>query len=316
MNEPNSRRVDGTKLLTSSATPKLRCGTRKEFRALLICMLSLAVVPAQAVEPIEPTAVVAGIDADPLAGMPDAEAGRLRQIVGDLIRSSIPETYQNEKDWGHQKRIYAGVKVRRDGWKIDTKRRWREVNHGAWTRYEIRLIDPDQHMKADLHDLRWLPDGTATFQLTLAGRLNCFARRSRWNYGVQLWSFNVDADADIEITIVGSIGVGLDYVNIPPDVVVKPVIESAQIAVPRFEVNRISEVGGDFAEGIGDALEGILRDEIISKQQVKLVERMNRQIARKEETLRFSMSDWLSKLLSDKTLAAEKAKADLMPGRP
>lgn len=278
---------------------------------LLCCSGWIGAIPTAAIQPAGPNATAADAPDDPLANLPTAESGRLRQIVADLVRQSIPENYQNEKDWGHQKRVYAGVKLRRDGWKLDTKRRWRELNHGAWTRYQIDLVDPNEHMKVDLHDLRWLPDGNAAFQLTLAGRLHCFARRSRWNYGVQLWSFSVDAEADVQITIAGRIGVGFDYVNIPPDVIVQPVIDSAVIAVPRFEVNRISDLGGDAAEGIGDALEGILRDEIIKKQQVKLVERMNHQIARHQETLRFSMSGWLSKLLSDKT-----EKADPSPGRP
>ncbi|MEZ6086454.1 MAG: hypothetical protein R3C05_00150 [Pirellulaceae bacterium] len=236
--------------------------------------------------------------ASPSAILPDAESGRLRQIVADLIRNSFPEEYENEKDWGHQKKIYAGVKIRTDGWKIRTNRRWRNVNHGAWTRYKIELVDPDQFMRIELNNWKWEPDGGASFELTVGGRLHCFARRSRWNLGVQLWSFNVDADADIEITIKGRIGIAMDYAHIPPDLLVKPEVLDATIQVRRFEVHRISDVGGDFAEGVGDLLESLLRDDIVRRQEVKLVEKMNRQIARNEQSLRFSMSNWLDRLLA------------------
>ena len=239
-----------------------------------------------------------GASIDPLVGMPDAEAGRLKEIVANLVRSSVPEHYQNDKDWGHQKRIYAGVKLWRDGWKLETKRRWKVVNHGRWTRYRIDLVDPDENVKIELDDLRWLPNGRAEFKLTLAGKMHCHVRRSLWNLGVQLWSFHVDADAEVSIAISGSIGIQMDYVNIPPDVLLAPVIDSAAIGVSRFEVTQISEIRGDFAEGIGDALEGLLRKEVIKRQETKLVEKMNRQIVRKQDSLRFSIGDWLARLLA------------------
>lgn len=235
---------------------------------------------------------------DPLANMPGAEAGRLKEIVATLVRSSVPEHYENEKDWGHQKRVYAGVRLWRDGWKLETKRRWKMLDHGRWTRYRIDLVDPDTNVKIELHDLHWRPDGRAEFKLTLAGKMHCHMRRSLWNLGIQLWSYHVDADAEIEIAIAGSIGIETDFANIPPDVVLAPVIDSASIDVRRFEVTQISEIRGDLAEGIGDALEGLLKDEIIKRQQTKLVEKMNRQIQRKRDSLKFSLSDWMSRLLA------------------
>ena len=78
-----------------------------------------------------------------------------------------------------------------------------------------------------------------------------------------------------------------------PVVVGVPVIRVVDVAVAvDGEV-----VASPVAEGIGDALESILKEQIVERQQDKLVDRMNRQIERRKDRLRLSMSDWLTKLL-------------------
>ena len=135
--------------------------------------------------------------------------------------------------------------------------------------------------------------------MTAEASLDCFARRSRWNYGVQLWSFSTEARANVALTIAGTLRWRLDFANIPPDVVFEPTIDNASIQVSEFEVNKISEVGGDVAEGIGDLLESVLKREIVQRQNERLAEKMNRQIAKNEDRLKISMSDWLRKIVPE-----------------
>jgi hypothetical protein len=60
-----------------------------------------------------------------------------------------------------------------------------------------------------------------------------------------------------------------------------------------MEVDRIGHIGGDAAEEIGEAIEGIVRSEIIKPQSEKLAEKINRQIDKRRDRLRISMGDWL-----------------------
>src|SRR6056297_680341 len=56
--------------------------------------------------------------------MPEATSRGLLEFITDLLREQIPETYLEDKDWNKTKKVYAGVRIRRDGLKLKTKRRW------------------------------------------------------------------------------------------------------------------------------------------------------------------------------------------------
>jgi hypothetical protein len=63
-------------------------------------------------------------------------------------------------------------------------------------------------------------------------------------------------------------------------------------------LDRISHVGGEVAESIGDLVKQIVRDEYLPSQQAKIAEKLNRQIDRRRDHLRLGASDWLSRRLS------------------
>ena len=47
------------------------------------------------------------------------------QWLADLALEKMPRTMKGDKDWGDTKKIWAGVKVRFDGLKMKTHRRFR-----------------------------------------------------------------------------------------------------------------------------------------------------------------------------------------------
>src|SRR5687768_14596157 len=57
--------------------------------------------------------------------------------VTDLVREQLPEHYEKSKNWSHTKRVFAGWKLEQDGLRLETRRRWKEVNDGTWTRYRV-----------------------------------------------------------------------------------------------------------------------------------------------------------------------------------
>lgn len=234
------------------------------------------------------------------AAVPAPASDQLLRLVASLVRQNIPQRYQNDKEWEQTKKVYAGVKLRRDGWQLKTKRRWKEARHGRWRRYRVELIDPDQRLEVRLSDFRWLTDNRFQVRLTVLADMELFARQARWNYDVQLYSVHVDARARLQIEVDATIGFHLDPTEIPPALVVAPVVDRAGLDLRRFEVDRISHLGGDLAEELGDAAEGFIRREIVERQSEKLADRVNRQIERHRDDLRISVADWLAEWLATK----------------
>src|SRR5436190_24072410 len=62
-------------------------------------------------------------------------------FAATLLRDQLPPQYENWKKWGKTKEVWAGVKVEREGFKIETRRKKKIVNHGSWSMYRIKRID-------------------------------------------------------------------------------------------------------------------------------------------------------------------------------
>lgn len=262
---------------------------------------------AEALLPMSPAAATAAplpsealTDApDPLAQLPADESRQLRELIGYLIRQTLPTTYTNTDDWGETKFLYAGVKVRRDGWQLKTKRRYHQVNHGIWRRYTISLIDPQlpQNLDIRVSDLRWDGEGRLQVQIEADAQLRLDARQSHWNLGVQLYSVHVEADARVRFMVRADVRIDPDYSKLPPDVVVRPHVEAADLQLQWFDVHRLSSLHGDPADALGAAAEALLRRKWLEPQRGHLADRLNAQIQRRQDRLRLSVSDWLQALL-------------------
>jgi hypothetical protein len=66
-----------------------------------------------------------------------------QNMMQSIVRENVPDKYVQDKDWGKTDKRWDGLQVRRKGsFRLTTKRRWKEVNHGAWKRYEITQRNP------------------------------------------------------------------------------------------------------------------------------------------------------------------------------
>lgn len=249
-------------------------------------------VPA---DPSVPVVSETPLAVDPLAELPPDEAQQLRDLIGFLVRQTLPTTYTNTDDWGETKFLYAGVKVRRDGWQLKTKRRYHQVNHGLWRRYTISLVDPQlpQNLDIRISDLRWDGAGHLQLQMAVDARLRLDARQSRWNLGAQLYSVHLEADARVRFLARADVHIQPDYRKLPPDLVIRPHVQTADLQLEWFDVHRLSSLHGDPADALGAAAEALLRRKWLEPQRERLAERINAQIERREDRLRLSISDWL-----------------------
>jgi hypothetical protein len=209
-----------------------------------------------------------------------------------MVHENLPPTYEDDRKWGLQKEVWDGVKVWREGTRIETKRKTKLVNAGTWTRYSIAIVEPDKNLHVEFNRLEALPDARIAFAVTVECPLDVFGRLSQWARDVQLVSISANADAGCRLTLDGTVQFQMNMLKLPPDIVIKPQVDHAHIELTHYRVRRISQVGGDFAKVLGNGLRGVV-DEKLEDMNAKLVDKINKQINKNSQRLSFSTQDWL-----------------------
>src|SRR5688572_26507402 len=77
----------------------------------------------------------------------------------EMSRHFLPLDYEDTRHWGKTKRVWDGLHVRREGLEIKTHRRWKDANHGTWTKYSVRAIDPQEKLQVTVANIRRLENG-------------------------------------------------------------------------------------------------------------------------------------------------------------
>lgn len=236
-------------------------------------------------------------------GEPGLDAGddglqlpELGSFLTGLARRHIPHTFSDNKKWNRTAERWDGLEFELDGLRLETRRRRKTVNHGNWQRYDVELLDPNREFVIRLNRLETREDGRLVADVDITSYVKAHGRFARWNHGVQLISLGVDARARITLNVVVSLGTELDFSQVPPAVVLDPIVESSRLSFQDFEVDRIGEIGGDVAQWLGDQCEGILRAKV-EDQQEKITSKLNRAIDRNRDDLRLSVveltqSEW------------------------
>ena len=224
----------------------------------------------------------------------DDSPSNFRTLASSIVRDNLPDQYVDDRKWGLKKEFYTGLSVRRDGFKIRTKRKKKLVNHGTWKRYEILQIDPDQNVEFELGEPKDNDAGNVEFTIQLGSKVKTLARVARWNRGIRVASVSMDADAKVRLTLLVELGVALDPTKIPPDVILKPHVKNANVELQQFRLNRISKIDGKVARELGRSMRKILEKKIAEKKH-KLVAKVNKKIADNQDDLRFSVSDLVAK---------------------
>lgn len=240
----------------------------------------------------------------------------VNRLVTRLVLDHMPHSYTRDKDWGKQSERWDGLHIRREGWKIETKRRKKKVNHGTWRRYSATLIDPNKQFSVAVTNIRQAKDDKLAFDVSFVSWLKLDARQSQWIKGVQLYSLSAEGKAKVRLVVNMELDILLDPTNLPPDLVLRPKASAADLIVDEFRIDRVSKLGGEFAQQVTRLSRSAL-DEEIAKKEHKLVEKINKELEKKPERLRLSISDalqsqWTSEALPFLTApiraAIDKAK--------
>ena len=227
----------------------------------------------------EPTAVDAGAEID--------------ELLTGLVLKHLPHDFAEDKDWGRQAERFDGLKVRRKGLEIRTKRKKKMVNHGSWKKYNVSLLNPKEKFAVSIKNMREIPDEKLAFDLHCRSDLKIDARLKKWIKGVQLYSLSVDGKATVSLVVTIELETVLDFSRFPPDLIFRPVATAADLNVEEFRIDRISKVGGEVAQqATAWAREAL--DKKIAGEEVKLVKKINESLKKEAPKLRLSLHDAVS----------------------
>ena len=139
-----------------------------------------------------------------LQTMSDEDVRELSDLVRLIVLQNLPHSYENTKEWGGTKEVWAGIKISQEGMRLTTKRRKKTVNHGSWKRYQVQLVNLSKSCWYDWRACgRFLPKGPA-FDLVVDAHLFASGRWSEWRQGVQLFSVSAEAEARLRLCVVRS----------------------------------------------------------------------------------------------------------------
>jgi hypothetical protein len=173
--------------------------------------------------------------------------------------------------------------------KLETYREREKINHGDWSRYTVRLSDPDQAFLIELKNIHGRDDGRMGLEIHVSADLDLDGRVSKWSRGVQLYSVGARGSARVRLVIAGSIASSLDVGKLPPDIVIDPVVDSATIHIDEFRLDHVGKFGGEVAQQATRAARHVLDDKIEAKEK-DLAMKLNRKIDDHRDRLRISLS--------------------------
>ena len=264
--------------------------------ALLLTLLGMGTTSAQTELP-DSQAATSATTVQPL-NITDEQARESIQWLATRASKHLPRTISGDKNWGETKRVWAGVKMRMDGFQLRTHRRFRELEQGRWIKYDVTLPDvpaairiskvSPQIDQATGHQI-WLIESSVVAPMKFTARIQ------RWNLGVKLFSVTITGDIRIRLNSRMSVGFHANYGEIPPGLVIDPKVRAAQLVMEHFEVDRVSKIGGDVAEQWGEIMEEILVERLIHRQNEKIVAKLNQSINKERDELKVSLSEWFDR---------------------
>ncbi|MEO1618661.1 MAG: hypothetical protein AAFV88_22620 [Planctomycetota bacterium] len=245
---------------------------------------------------------IAGDDpthANPSGVISDQQARATVASLLDWGLEKMPREFRGDKHWGDTKKVWSGVRFRRDGLRLKTNRRWRELRHGRPVKYRVAFPASESAKPPVQVDLRAVTFQPATAEASAGWKIECecaspldfSARIERWNFGVQWYSVEVKGHLSLRMRVTGRLSVQADYSEIPPAIVIDPSVESSTLTLEELHVDRISKIGGEVAEQWGDLVHQIADELLKDNLNEKITEKLNRGIDKNRDRLRYSAHD-------------------------
>ncbi|TWU23676.1 hypothetical protein [Bythopirellula polymerisocia] len=235
--------------------------------------------PVQAQQPEAPAVVVS-------IAAPSTTSAALANAFANLVSASIPIEYEKRKDWGRTKEIISGLKFE----DFDIKRRHKAVKHGVWKHYKVKLTDPDNKLQVRIEQLRALDGSRVAFTLTVHADLSLWGRAKVYERGVHLIALEIVGRTTMDLSLDCEIGVQIETQDLLPALDIDPRVTDAQLGLSNFRLERVSNAHGPVVKELSNTIENWIEDEL---RGPKLVEKLNKSIDKRRDSLRLSPSQLL-----------------------
>lgn len=212
------------------------------------------------------------------------------------VLKELPPSYEDNRKWNKTEEVYDGFRFRREGWKVETYRKYKTVKQGTWSRYHVDWIEPERNLQLAISPIQIVDSRKLLFAADVAMPMRLMGRVARWQRDVQLFSLSVNADAAVALSVVCEVEVNIIPFTFPPRVELTPRVRSADIELRHFEVHRISQIGGRTAETLGSGLRKVLERKI-SGYEEKLVEKINRKLEKDHDRLQVKLQSQIDKIM-------------------
>jgi hypothetical protein len=207
-----------------------------------------------------------------------------------LVREQLPDNYEKRKNWGHTARTFDGVAVWIEDGRLETRRKYKQANDGAWQLYRVQLKDPEEKFDVKISNIRKLDSRVIGLDVTVLASLQVFGRESLWEHGVQLYSVSAEADARVRLWASVEVTTRVDFTRLPPDIALDPEVVAAKFEIPDFRIRRIGGLKGPVIRSLSHATREAVEAKL-EEDNAKLVGKLNRAINKQEKKLRLSLAD-------------------------
>lgn len=218
---------------------------------------------------------------------------KIDALITKLVLENIPHQFDEDKDWGAQEKRWNGVAIERDGLKIRTHRKKKMVNHGTWKKYEVSLLHPQEQFAISVKNMREADDGKMAFDVHVAAHLKIDGRQAKWVKGVQLYNVSIDGKSKVNVVATVELRTLMDITKFPPDLLFRPQVQTVDIALADFRIDRISKVGGEVAQQVTRYARSSIEDRM-EKEEVKTVKKLNRELEKNQDKWKLSLHDAMS----------------------
>ena len=216
-----------------------------------------------------------------------------QQFIRSIVLMLLPQKFDDEKGWGDETRIQSGLKVDFEDGKLETRRRWKNVNHGSWLEGSGELVEPEKTFSLKATQLPDPNDDTQRYEVNVSARLRVRGRQQQWNYGVMLWSISAEATADISLYASFDVKSQLVTTDKGSRLRVVPNVTHASAKLDGFKLHRISHAKGTSVQGYGELFEELIQLRL-KKENKDLAARINKAIQKKPDRLEipFDIGGW------------------------
>lgn len=211
------------------------------------------------------------------------------QTIRSILIESVPPRIEENKNWGDTRERFSQLNVRLDSGKLKLKTDTQKVNHGLWKQLVVVPVEPQKNLQFRIVDARSVGPGAMEFEVVASSPLEITARVERWRTGVKMLNFSTDAQADIEMRVVGDVTHEHRTIDGKSYLVFKPVIRKVDLRLTEFDLRRLGPAGGPLVAELGDALSDPLADQL-DRHEPKVAEKLNAAITKKQDKLRLPLS--------------------------